>query len=170
MDNKDYIEFDFSYIDEHLNMIKSKIIKKGSISIFNGFLNKIYIIEKDDDNFKFFHSPFGDKLIEINYESLIEEIMMFYKTSMGKLTLIYRVFTETFNPKTNAEFRELWGDVLYVSLDTLKFTSVNISAENLSNIVMGLNLSEEDSESFGKPEDYIFKDNEGNLIMGVYLI
>jgi hypothetical protein len=167
---KKYIEYDFTYLDEHIDMIKSKILKKGKISIFNGFINKIYLIEKDGDIFKFYYNIFDEVIKEIDYEEFIEEIMTFYTSSMGKITIIYRIFTNSFNPKTNGEFRELWGDILYIHADTFKFTAENINAENLSNIVSGLELTEEEIELFGRIEEYVFKDNQNNVILGIDLI
>jgi hypothetical protein len=170
MEKDDFVEFDFSYIDQHLDMIKSKIINRAKLSIFNGFVNKIYFIEKTDNEFKYYHTPFDDNLVEILYEDIVKEIMMFYQTSMGRITLIYRIFTNSFNSKTNGEFRELWGDVLYIDAYTLKFTSENIDANNLSNIVLDLELTEEEVEVFGRVEEYVFKDNNDNIIMGIDLL
>lgn len=166
----DYVDFDFSYIDEYIDMIKSKIINKGKISVFNGFINKIYIVEKKDNDYIFYHNIFDDYPVKIEYEEFIEEIMMFYKSSVGRITIIYRIFTNSYNPKTNGEFRELWGDILYIHADTLKFTSENIDAENLSNIVSGLELTEEEIKLFGRIEEYVFKDNQNNVILGIDLI
>jgi hypothetical protein len=170
MEKDDFVEFDFSYIDQHLDMIKSKIINRAKISIFNGFVNKIYTIQKNDNEFKYFHSPFDDTLVEILYEDIIKEIILFYQTSIGKITIIYRIFTNSFNSKTNGEFRELWGDVLYIDAYTFKFTSKNIYATNLSNIVLDLELTEEEIEVFGRVEEYVFKDNNDNIIMGIDLL
>jgi hypothetical protein len=171
MENKDYIEFDFSYIDKYIDNIKSKIRTKCKLSVYNGFINKIYLIEKNENNtYKYSYGEYDDYIVEIDYEELIEEIMTFYKSSDGKITMIYRIFTNSINSKTNGEFRELWGDVLFVSLETLEFTSKNIDAENLSNIVLNLHLTEQEEKLFGKVEEYVFKDNNDTTIMGIDLI
>jgi len=165
-----YIEFDFSYIDVHLSMITTKIINKAKLSIFNGYINKIYLIEKENNNYRYYFNVFDDSKIEIGYEELVEEIMTFYKSSNGRITLIYRIFTNSINSKTNGEFRELWGDMLYISSETLKFTSENINANQLSIIVFNLDLSEEEQETFGRIEEYVFKDDNDNIIMGIDLL
>ena len=170
MKNNDYIEFDFSYIDEHFDIIKRKIINKAKISVYNGFINKIYLIEKVNNKFNYYYNIFDNNPISIEYEDFIKEIMTFYKSSMGRITIMYRIFTNSFNPKTNGEFRELWGDILYIDINTLKFTAENIDAENLANIVYGLELTEEEIEQFGRVEEYIFKDNKDNIILGIDLL
>jgi hypothetical protein len=75
-----------------------------------------------------------------------------------------------YNKNTNGEFRELWGDILYISADDYRLTHQNIKAEYLSTIVINLDLSDEEVRIFGKPEEYIFKDESDNLIMGFDLV
>lgn len=161
----EFIEFDFSYVDKHIDMIIKKTINKTKLSLFNGFINKIYIIEKKDDNI-FFYQSINNNLIKIDYEKLIEEIMMIYKSSMGKITFLYRIFTDSINTKTNNCFRELWGDMLYIDPKTYKFKSENIDANNLANIVKNIKFSENEEKIFGKLEEYVFRDNNENIIMG----
>lgn len=162
--------FDFSYLDVHFDMIKNKIKTFGKVSIFNGFVNKIYKIEKFENEYIYYHTPFDDMYVKIDYNDLIEEFMHMYNTSAGKITVIYRIFTNSINSKTNGEFRELWGDVLFIDPNTLKLKSINISAENLSNIVLGIELDDEEKEIFGRVEEYVFKDNDNNVILGLDLI
>lgn len=166
--NLDNIQLDFRYLDKHIDMIKSKIKTYATISVFNGYTNRIYIITKIDNNFRYEYVVNEEK-VAITYEDIIADVMLLYKSSVGKITMIYRLFMDIFNSKTNGEFRELWGDMLYIDIDTFKLTPLNIGAENLSNIVVNLKLSDKEIELFGRVEDYVFKDNENNTIMGIDL-
>lgn len=171
MEENNYVDLDFSYIDEHMEMIQSKIINYAKVSIYNGLFNKIYLIEKINENeYKYSYNISDDFNMNITYENLIEEIMTFYKSSTGKITIIYRIFTKSINSKTNGEFRELWGDILYINPNTLKLTYENIDANNLSNIVTSLSFTEEEEKVFGKIEEYVFKDNKNNTILGLDLL
>jgi hypothetical protein len=60
--------------------------------------------------------------------------------------------------------------MLYIDPFTFKLNSDNIKAEQLSTIVVNLQLTEEEIKVFGKPEDYIFKDEYDNIIMGLDLV
>lgn len=166
--NLDNIELDFRYLDKHIDMIKSKIKTYATISVFNGYTNRIYVITKIDNNFRYEYVVNEEK-VAITYEDIIADVMLLYNSSIGKITMIYRLFMDIFNSKTNGEFRELWGDMLYIDIDTFKLTPLNIGAENLSNIVVNLKLSDKEIELFGRVEDYVFKDNENNTIMGIDL-
>lgn len=166
--NLDNIQLDFRYLDKHIDIIKSKIKTYATISVFNGYTNRIYVITKIDDNFRYEYIVNEEK-VAITYEDIIADVMLLYKSSVGKITMIYRLFMDIFNSKTNGEFRELWGDMLYIDIDTFKLTPLNIGAENLSNIVVNLKLSDKEIELFGRVEDYVFKDNENNTIMGIDL-
>lgn len=166
--NLDNIELDFRYLDKHIDMIKSKIKTYATISVFNGYTNRIYVITKIDNNFRYEYVVNEEK-VAITYEDIIADVMLLYNSSIGKITMIYRLFMDVFNSKTNGEFRELWGDMLYIDIDTFKLTPLNIGAENLSNIVVNLKLSDKEIELFGRVEDYVFKDNENNTIMGIDL-
>jgi hypothetical protein len=171
MKDDEFVIFDFSYIDEHLSMIQNKTIEITKLSIFNGFINKIFIMKRMDDNtFKYYHFKFNNIEVEIDYDELIKDIMVFYQTSYGKITLIYRIFTNSINKHTNGKFRELWGDILFVDPYKLKMESKNINAETLSNIVISLNLNEDEVKIFGSIEEYIFKDNNNNIILGLDLV
>lgn len=167
---KNVVKYEFTYLYKHLDMIKSKTKNKCKLSIYNGFINKIYYIERDENDTIVYYNFIDDILEEITIEDLIKEIINLYLFSLGKITIIYRIFTNKFNFKTNGEFRELWGDVLYIDVDTLKLTSENINADNLSNIVSGLELTEEEIKEFGRIEEYVFKDDNDNTILGLDLI
>jgi len=164
------VVFDFGYIDEYLDKILSKIKTHGTISIFNGFENKVIFIEKDEEDFRYYYMISNNDKIEIDYEDIIEDFLNMFKTSIGKMTLIYRIYVGMYNSNTSGEFRELWGDILYIDVDTFKLNSENIKAEQLSTIVVNLQLTEEEIKVFGKPEDYIFKDEYDNIIMGLDLV
>jgi hypothetical protein len=164
------VVFDFGYIDEYLDKILSKIKTHGTISIFNGFENKVIFIEKDEEDFRYYYMISNNDKIEIDYEDIIEDFLNMFKTSIGKMTLIYRIYVGMYNSNTSGEFRELWGDILYIDVDTFKLNSENIKAEQLSTIVVNLQLTEEEIKVFGKPEDYIFKDEYNNIIMGLDLV
>lgn len=166
--NLDNIQLDFRYLDKHIDMIKSKIKTYATISVFNGYTNRIYVITKIDDNF-IYEYIVNEEKVAITYEDIIADVMLLYKNSVGKITMIYRLFMDVFNSKTNGEFRELWGDMLYIDIDTFKLTPLNIGAENLSNIVVNLKLTDKEIELFGRVEDYVFKDNDNNTIMGIDL-
>jgi hypothetical protein len=163
------IEMDFTYIDKHLDMIKSKIKTYGTISIFNGFYNIIFIIKKDNDDY-IYETLYKNNNIVVTYNEIVETIMLLYKGSVGKITLIYRIFTSMHNKNTKGEFRELWGDILYIDADTFKLKAENIDAKYLSSIVVDLKLTDEEIELFGRPEDYVFKDDNDNIIMGIDLL
>ena len=166
----DELELDFRYLDEHIDMIKSKIITYGTLSVFNGIKNRIYIITKNGDDFTYEYTINHIEKIPITYNDIIADIMFMYKNSIGKITLIYRLYMDGYNPRTRSQFRELWGDILYVDIETYKLTSKNINADFLSNVVFNLDLSEDELKFFGRPEDYIFKDTHDNIIMGYDLI
>lgn len=165
------VTLDFGYIDDYLDMILSKIITHGTISMFNGYQNKVIFIEKDEEE-GFIYYYLTEKLekLDIYYEEIVEDFMNMFKSSEGKMTLIYRVYVGKYNPNTEGEFRELWGDILFIDGETLKLTKMNIKAEQLGTILVNLDITEEEVKVFGKPEEYIFKDEEENVILGLDLI
>jgi hypothetical protein len=165
------ITIDFSYIDNYLEMILSKIITHGTITMFNGYENKVIFLEKDEKyDFIYYYLTEENEKIEIYYEEIIQDFMEMFKTSIGKMTIIYRVYVGKYNPNTEGEFRELWGDILFIDADTLKLTKMNIKAEQLGTILVNLKLSEDEVKVFGKPEEYVFKDEQENIILGLDLI
>jgi len=165
------ITIDFSYIDTYLELILSKIITHGTITMFNGFENKVIFLEKDEKyDFIYYSLTEKNEKIEIYYEEIIQDFMEMYKNSIGKMTIIYRVYVGKYNPNTEGEFRELWGDILFIDADTLKLTKMNIKAEQLGNILVNLKLSEDEVKVFGRPEEYVFKDEDDNIILGLDLI
>ena len=165
------VNLDFGYIDEYLEMVLSKIKTTGTISMFNGYENKVIFIKKDEDDYITYHYiTLENETIEIDYEDIVESFMSMFRTSVGKMTLIYRVYLGMYNSNTTGEFRELWGDILYIDADTLKLTKMNIKAEQLGTILINIELTEEEAKVFGKPEEYIFKDELDNVIMGLDLV
>lgn len=165
------VNLDFGYIDEYLEMVLSKIKTTGTISMFNGYENKVIFLEKDEDGYITYHYiTIENESIEIDYEDIVSDFMSMFRTSVGKMTLIYRVYLGKYNPNTTGEFRELWGDILYIDADTLKLTKINIKAEQLGTILINIELTEEEVKVFGRPEEYIFKDEFDNVIMGLDLV
>lgn len=173
MEEQDDIILNFDYIDKYIDMIKSKIITITTISIFNGAENNIFLIRKNKDDNSFSYE-FLSKIVEpeeIEYEDVVDNIIRLYNQStIGKVTIIYRIYTERYNSNTSGEFRELWGDMLYIDMKTLSLTSDNITAELLSTITLGLDLTEDEVKAFGRPEEYVFKDNYDSAIMGIDLL
>jgi hypothetical protein len=104
------VVFDFGYIDEYLDKILSKIKTHGTISMFNGFENKVIFIEKDEeDEFRYYYMFLTNEKVEIDYEDIVADFLNLFKTSIGKMTLIYRIYVGMYNSNTSGEFRELWG-------------------------------------------------------------
>lgn len=167
---KEEITLDFSYIDDHLYMIENKIKKIGTISMFNGLENRVFFIKREIDEINYYYIDSLNGEIKMEYEEVVSDFMRMFKNSMGKMTVIYRVYMNMYNKNTGGEFRELWGDILYINGETYKLCSENIKAEYLSKITMSLNLTDEEIQVFGKPEDYIFKDDIGDIIMGIDLV
>jgi hypothetical protein len=167
---EDEVILNFGYIDIYLEMIKSKIKTHGTISMFNGFDNKVILIEKEGEEYYYYYILLNNENIEIDYEDIVSDFMLMFKNSIGKITLIYRIYVGMYNKNTSGEFRELWGDILFIDADTLKLTHENIKAEQLSTIVINLDLTEQEVKVFGRPEDYIFKDEDDNIIMGLDLV
>lgn len=166
------ITIDFSYIDEYLNTIINKIKTNGTISMYNGYENILFFIDKTDNNetiIKYFDIIAKEDII-ISYEDLVAEFMDLFKSSIGSVNVMYRVYVGQYNKNTEGEFRELWGDVLYVDPTNFKLKKQNIDSSHLGNVLIGIELTEEEIKYFGKPEDYIFMDENGEVIMGLDLI
>jgi hypothetical protein len=165
------VNLNFEYIDEYLEMILSKIKTTGTLTMFNGYENKIIFLEKDEDGYiRYNYITIENETIEIEYEDIVSDFMEMFRTSVGKMTLIYRVYLGMYNSNTTGEFRELWGDILYIDADTLRLTKMNIKAEQLGTILINIKLTEDEIKVFGRPEEYIFKDEFDNVIMGLDLV
>jgi len=167
----DEVIIDFSYIDKYFDMIMSKIKTTGTITMFNGIENLVFFLEKKEDKIQiYYYDVVENENIYIEYNDLVGEFMELFKNSMGTINIMYRVYVGQYNKNTDGEFRELWGDILFIDQDDFSLKSHNISSDKLSNAMININLTEEEIKYFGKPEEYVFMDDNGDIIMGLDLI
>lgn len=173
------ITIDFAYIDEYLNNIFNKIKTTGTITMYNGYDNVVYFLEKNNEESDLRINQYRSieingniriKFEHITHEELVFDFIEMFKSSIGTVNIMYRVYVGQYNGNTNGEFRELWGDILYVDSESYKLTKQNIPSDKIANVLINLELTEEEVKHFGKPEEYIFMDEEGEVIMGLDLI
>jgi 16S rRNA G966 N2-methylase RsmD len=121
---EDEVILNFGYIDIYLEMIKSKIKTHGTISMFNGFDNKVILIEKEDEEYYYYY-------ILLNNENIDNNSLFGLNTKEEKSNKDITITDATANAG---------GTTIDFLLNNLKVNSIELSIDEYDRLKNNINL------------------------------